>query len=124
MRLLTWAAALAVALAANAVPARADAGWDAVVAKAKGETVYWNAWGGDERTNGFIAWVNEQVRARYGGVSLMWIFRKTRDDGFPAPIRFGDKSRRYWRLSDLIEWEARILRADTKGKAPTKRAAA
>ena len=32
----------------------------------KGETVYWNAWGGDERTNGFIAWVGDQVRDRYG----------------------------------------------------------
>ena len=31
------------------------------LAKARGETVYWNAWGGDERTNGFIAWAGEQV---------------------------------------------------------------
>ena len=46
--------------------ARADAAWDAVLARARGETVYWNAWGGDERTNGFIAWVGDQMRQRYG----------------------------------------------------------
>ena len=57
-------AALALAFAATA--ARADAAWDAVLAKAKGETVYWNAWGGDERTNAFIAWVGDQLHARYG----------------------------------------------------------
>ena len=57
-------AALALAFAATA--ARADAAWDVVLAKAKGETVYWNAWGGDERTNAFIAWVGDQLHARYG----------------------------------------------------------
>ena len=45
-------------------PARAD--WDATLAKAKGETVYWNAWGGDERTNSFIAWAGGEMQARYG----------------------------------------------------------
>jgi putative thiamine transport system substrate-binding protein len=28
--------------------------------------VYWNAWGGDEQINAYIAWVGEQARARYG----------------------------------------------------------
>lgn len=40
--------------------------WEETVAAAKGQTVYWNAWGGDERTNDFIAWVGEEVHARYG----------------------------------------------------------
>jgi putative thiamine transport system substrate-binding protein len=40
--------------------------WDDIVAKARGQTVYWNAWAGDERTNAFIAWTAEQVKARYG----------------------------------------------------------
>ncbi|MFN6952813.1 MAG: ABC transporter substrate-binding protein, partial [Albidovulum sp.] len=40
--------------------------WDETVAAAKGQTVYWNAWGGDERTNDFIAWVGSEVRKRYG----------------------------------------------------------
>jgi len=61
MRLL-----LAAALVLAATAAQADAAWDAVLARAKGETVYWNAWGGDERTNAFIAWVGDQLHARYG----------------------------------------------------------
>ena len=53
---------IAVAVAA---PATADT-WDDVVAKARGEMVYWNAWGGDERTNSFIAWVGSQMADRFG----------------------------------------------------------
>lgn len=40
--------------------------WDAVLAEAKGQTVYWHAWGGDPKINDFIAWVGEQAQARYG----------------------------------------------------------
>ena len=40
--------------------------WNEVLAKARGQTVYWNAWAGDEKTNDFIAWVGDQVKARYG----------------------------------------------------------
>jgi putative thiamine transport system substrate-binding protein len=40
--------------------------WGAIEAKARGQTVYWNAWAGDERTNAFIAWAGEQSRARFG----------------------------------------------------------
>ena len=40
--------------------------WPEIVAQAKGQTVYWNAWGGDERTNAFIAWVGGEVKRRYG----------------------------------------------------------
>ena len=57
-------AAAALALLSPAV--RADPAWDAVLAKAKGQTVYWNAWGGDERTNAFIAWVGDALHTRYG----------------------------------------------------------
>ncbi len=39
--------------------------WQAVLDAAKGQTVYFNAWGGDARTNGFLAWVDTQTRARY-----------------------------------------------------------
>ncbi len=42
------------------------ADWPAIVAKAKGQTVYWNAWAGDERTNSFIAWVGQEVSKAYG----------------------------------------------------------
>ncbi|GAA5178627.1 ABC transporter substrate-binding protein [Modicisalibacter zincidurans] len=40
--------------------------WDSVTAAARGQTVYWNAWGGDPRTNAYIDWVAEQVDQRYG----------------------------------------------------------
>lgn len=49
--------------AARAQPVPA---WPDVLAKARGQTVFWNAWAGDEKTNAFIAWVGEQVKARHG----------------------------------------------------------
>ncbi|PQV56572.1 putative thiamine transport system substrate-binding protein [Defluviimonas denitrificans] len=47
-----------------ASPALAD--WQATLDAARGQTVYWNAWGGDERTNAFIAWVGEETGRLYG----------------------------------------------------------
>ena len=45
------------------------------------------------------------VRRRYGRRSDMALWRWSRDPklGFPAPIYI--QKFRYWRLSDLIEWE-------------------
>ena len=43
-----------------------DAAWNEVLAKARGQTVHWNAWAGDEKTNAFIAWVGEETGKRYG----------------------------------------------------------
>ena len=40
--------------------------WEQVLAKARDQTVYFNAWAGDEQTNAFIAWAGEQVKGRYG----------------------------------------------------------
>ena len=51
------------------VPALADidpANWDAVMAEAEGQTVFWNAWGGSTTTNDFIAWVGSRVSEDYG----------------------------------------------------------
>ena len=51
------------------LPAIADvdpADWDAVLAEAAGQTVYWNAWGGSTTTNDFIAWVADRVLDDYG----------------------------------------------------------
>lgn len=62
------AAAGASALGAHDVArARAvqAAEWPAILARAKGQTVYWNAWAGDALTNEFIAWVGQEVQA-YG----------------------------------------------------------
>src|SRR5882724_10031224 len=63
------AVALSFALMLAAGPARSDplpASFDAALAAAKGETVYFNAWGGDERINAYIGWVAERVLADYG----------------------------------------------------------
>ncbi len=55
-------ASLALAIT---TPAFAET-WDETLAAARGQTVYWNAWGGDERTNAFIAWASTQTEAAYG----------------------------------------------------------
>lgn len=40
--------------------------WPAVLDSAKGQTVYWNAWGGSTTTNDFIAWVGKRVKEEHG----------------------------------------------------------
>ncbi|MFO1317519.1 MAG: ABC transporter substrate-binding protein [Burkholderiales bacterium] len=60
-----FAVALAVALLASPVAAQ-DLRWPDVVAKARGQTVNFSAWAGDEKTNAFIAWVGDEVARRYG----------------------------------------------------------
>jgi putative thiamine transport system substrate-binding protein len=42
------------------------ADWDSTLAAARGQTVYWNAWGGDEQINGYIAWVGDELLERHG----------------------------------------------------------
>jgi putative thiamine transport system substrate-binding protein len=62
MRGLILAFCLLIVGAASAVAGQ----WDDILAKARSQTVYWNAWGGDETTNNFIAWVGQSVLDRYG----------------------------------------------------------
>lgn len=40
--------------------------WDAILSEAKGQTVYWHAWGGDPKINDFITWVGEKASERHG----------------------------------------------------------
>lgn len=47
-------------------PAAADETWDTVVAAARGQEVFWNAWGGSEQYNAYIAWVGKRVQDDYG----------------------------------------------------------
>jgi putative thiamine transport system substrate-binding protein len=65
-RILGWLAAGLLALSPITAAMAQDDGWAAIVAKAKAQTVYWNAWAGDEKINAYIAWVGEQVAQRYG----------------------------------------------------------
>jgi len=66
--------------------------WDAVLAEAEGQTVYFNAWGGDETINGYIAWVGEEVENRFG-VTLKHV-----------------------KLADTAEAVARVLAEKTAGR--------
>lgn len=54
-------------LFAGPVSARASADdWNDVLATARGQTVYWNAWAGSEAANDYIAWVAAEVSRRHG----------------------------------------------------------
>jgi len=66
--------------------------WDAVLAEARGQTVYFNAWGGSERINDYIAWAGETLRARHG-VTL-----------------------RHVKVADIAESVARVLAEKTAGR--------
>ena len=59
---------LAISGAALATPAFAQTGtsWSTIEATARGQTVYFNAWGGAEPINAYIQWAGEQVFKRYG----------------------------------------------------------
>lgn len=62
---LAFSAALAAILMISTSHARAG-DWQTTLDAARGQTVYWNAWGGDERTNAFIEWVGREAEARHG----------------------------------------------------------
>ena len=64
--LRTLALTALVACSTGLAAAPETRSWDAIAAAARGQTVYWNAWAGDERTNAFIAWVGDEVRKRHG----------------------------------------------------------
>ena len=63
--LLGAAALLATSFAAlSDEPKPAD--WTAVLDEARGETVYWNAWGSSENINAYIEWAGAELSERYG----------------------------------------------------------
>ncbi|MBZ8133912.1 ABC transporter substrate-binding protein [Afifella sp. IM 167] len=65
IRILAALAALFITAAAHAeTPDPAD--WDAVLKEARGETVYFHAWGGEPRINAYIAWAGEETAKRFG----------------------------------------------------------
>lgn len=60
---------LAAALLGLALPALADpvpADWPAVLEEARGQTVWFNAWGGSQQANDFIAWAGARVAEEFG----------------------------------------------------------
>ncbi|NIZ01419.1 ABC transporter substrate-binding protein [Thalassospira lucentensis] len=73
MRRFVSAVAVAAGLATTsiAVPAFADpapdvGNWQSVLDQARGQTVYWHAWGGEPRINEYIDWAGGQLLERYG----------------------------------------------------------
>ena len=58
----TLLAASTTAIAGNPNPAN----WDAVKQAARGQTVYFNAWGGSQNINDYISWAGKELKARYG----------------------------------------------------------
>lgn len=65
-RLLPGLTLLLALLAVAGVARAAEPSWEEIEKTARGQTVYWNGWGGDEKVNAYIAWVGEQVKSRYG----------------------------------------------------------
>lgn len=61
-------AGLALALALTASPANRAAAsetWSQTLEGARGQTVYWYAWGGETRINAYIRWVANEVADRF-----------------------------------------------------------
>lgn len=48
-----------------AAPAMADARWQTVQNEAKGQTVWFNAWGGDQAVNRYLDWVSGEMKTHY-----------------------------------------------------------
>jgi len=43
-----------------------DSPWPQVVEQARGQTVWFNAWGGSDRINAYLEWANEELQREYG----------------------------------------------------------
>lgn len=65
MRIVALCGVMAVLLF-TAPCARGESDWTGVVAKGKGQTVYFNAWGGSDVINDYIRWAGDEVEKRYG----------------------------------------------------------
>jgi putative thiamine transport system substrate-binding protein len=66
MSRVIYAFALAVGSLVASIPPATAAAWDAIVAAARGQTVYWNGWGGKNEINDYMAWAGERVRELHG----------------------------------------------------------
>lgn len=59
--------ALALLLASASAPSFAQTNnWPNIEAKAKGQTVYFNAWAGSERINAYIQWAAQELKKSHG----------------------------------------------------------
>ena len=88
---LLVALVLLAAVMANPATVAAQS-WPEVLERARGQTVYFNAWGGSSKANDYVAWVAEQVKARHG-IEL-----------------------RHVKVTDIAETVARVLAEKTAGR--------
>jgi putative thiamine transport system substrate-binding protein len=58
--------ALAAAVTVGRAFAQTGTPWPAIESRARGQTVYLNAWGGSERTNAYLQWAASEVQSRFG----------------------------------------------------------
>lgn len=63
---LAWASSTLAGVSTASALAATPAVWDALAAKARGQTVYFNAWGGSDAINRYIQWAAAQVLQRHG----------------------------------------------------------
>jgi putative thiamine transport system substrate-binding protein len=56
----------ATLLLLNPAFSQSPSAWTAIETKAKGQKVFFNAWGGSERTNAYLQWVAGEVDKHYG----------------------------------------------------------
>jgi putative thiamine transport system substrate-binding protein len=67
MKKLLLAAAAFAAMTFQALAGEPDPEkWQEVLADARGETVYFNAWGGAENINAYLEWAGQELEKRYG----------------------------------------------------------
>lgn len=57
---------LAATLSTGSASALDVANWEAVKEAARGQTVYFNAWGGAQNINDYIRWAGDEVEKKYG----------------------------------------------------------
>ncbi|MEM9439757.1 MAG: ABC transporter substrate-binding protein [Pseudomonadota bacterium] len=69
-----------------------NATWKGVLADAEGQTVYLNAWGGDETINSYIDWIGDEVKRRF------------------------DVTLKHVKLADTAEAVARVVAEKTAGR--------
>ncbi|MFK7902426.1 MAG: ABC transporter substrate-binding protein [Nitratireductor sp.] len=79
------AAIATLPLMTNVSLAADPSNWDSVKAEAKGQTVFFNAWGGSSNINAYIAWAGDIVLERYG-VTVQHVKLKDTADAVNAVV--------------------------------------
>lgn len=63
---LAVAAIAAVTVPSVSTAVELDSTWEEVLEEARGQTVWFNAWGGSDRINAYLDWAAEEIESEYG----------------------------------------------------------